>query len=412
MITKIEFADILYDYGFSKEKIEQILKKRINTLLARGKKKEIREIIKVLKENEIKQETIENCLSVLATGKAEEIKEILQVLKENGIKQEKIENCLSVLAMGKAEEIKEILQVLKENGIKQETIENCLSVLARGKTEKIKKILRILKNNGIKKEKIEENWGWILINSNNNIIQETFLNNPENILKYMQLKDIYNRIITMEEIKEICTSKNIKLEELFNKIPNGEKVIESLRYKGEVYIGKSFGLDKKFMKEHADKIIEISKSVSNKFFHNYPYFDKQELESEAMLIIIEKCGDIAFNCNYNYTKMFSSIYNKTYKYLKSNLKEKEICANIDFERLKKHNIQFTENEEIDFKKWKINKYQENLLRNLSILIEQGLGGNDLIDEISEILMIDKEEVILQLEEIKEIMKKGNEEQER
>ena len=55
---------------------------------------------------------------------------------------EAIEKCLSLFSRGKADEIEEILKIFKEKGIKQETIENCLSIClsARGKTDEKRSI--------------------------------------------------------------------------------------------------------------------------------------------------------------------------------------------------------------------------------------------------------------------------------
>ena len=127
MITKIKLAEILGDNEFEDARIERILNKKIKTLLSIGKANEIEKILKVLQDNGISKDTIENCLSVLAQGKANEIEKILEVLQDNGIGKDTIENCLLVLAQGKANEIEKILEVLQDNGISKDTIENCLS---------------------------------------------------------------------------------------------------------------------------------------------------------------------------------------------------------------------------------------------------------------------------------------------
>ena len=85
-MTRNDFAIVLRKKNFEEETIQRILKKRIKTVLERGKVEEIEKILDVLEEKEIRKEKIENCLSVLAFGKAEEIGKILDILEKKGIR--------------------------------------------------------------------------------------------------------------------------------------------------------------------------------------------------------------------------------------------------------------------------------------------------------------------------------------
>lgn len=60
MITREQLVVLLRNAGVEEQTIDRILKKKIKTLLARGKAKEIEDIFKVLDEHEIRRETIEN----------------------------------------------------------------------------------------------------------------------------------------------------------------------------------------------------------------------------------------------------------------------------------------------------------------------------------------------------------------
>lgn len=60
MITREQLVVLLRNAGVEEQTIDRILKKKIKTLLAREKAKEIEDIFKVLDEHEIRRETIEN----------------------------------------------------------------------------------------------------------------------------------------------------------------------------------------------------------------------------------------------------------------------------------------------------------------------------------------------------------------
>ena len=443
MITRQDLREVLQKQRFSEQQIEKILNKRIKTLLeignkenidtileillderkisqekvegclsvlAFGKEKEIKEILDYLiDERKISQEKVEGCLSVLARGKAKEIKEILKYLiDERKISQEKVEGCLTVLALGKAKEIKEILDYLiDERKISQEKVEECLSVLARGKVKEIKKIFEVLDSNQIRKEQIENNLGYLLLN-NANEVNKIFDEGSTFLKKYMQIKGIYDSVVTEEEIQYICEEKKISQSEFMRNIRKEnfqELYQETLKRKRGIYIGKSIPMKEDFINKNGTMLLEIARTVSKNFGYRYRMNDLAELESQALEIMITKCGDIAYNIEWNSEILRRLIYKKTFNYLKVNLNKKEILQDFSTSEIERNNrfsnTEEKNSEELDLSKWNINEEQKNILKYISKCLEEGEELSEAIGTVANILNIDEEEILEEIENIRE-----------
>ena len=410
MITKQELEEILKDNGFSDTEVTRILNKKISTLLKQARKQNIKQILEVLNKYEISKEAIENCLSVLARGKASEIEKIFKVLNENGIGKETVENCLSVLAQGKASEIEKIFKVLNENEIGKETIEKCLYVLARGKANEIERILDVLNENGIKKATIEQYFGYIFL-SDKDMINDIFAEGSQNIKRFLQLKGYYDRIISEEEIDGICKEKKITKDEFLISLKEeyAELYKETLKRKNGIYIGKPIPIEKAYLEENGKELIEMARSVARNFGYRYRIKDVSELESQAIEIIVGKCGDIVYNFSYNEEILRRFISAKVYKYLKGyNFIPKELIEDIEG-RVGKAQISDSKAEErveavgdeLDLKTWKLEEGQEEILRYISMYIEQGYSIQEAIIKISEDLDIEIEKILGEIEKIKQ-----------
>jgi len=449
MITKQELTMLLRNNGFTDTEIETTLNKRIKKLLNAGQEQNIKEILKLLKKyriskqsitkclsilstgkaseiekildvlnkNGIGKETIEKCLYVLATGKAREIEKILDVLNKNGIGKETIENCLSVLAKGKAREIEKIFEVLNNNGIGKETIEKCLYVLATGKVSEIEKILEVLNKNGIGKETIEKYLGYIFL-SDKDTINGVFAEGSQNLKRFLQLKGYYDKILTKEEILEMCKEKGIGIDEFLISLKGeyADLYNETLKRKNVIYIGKPIPIEKEYLEKNGKNLIELAREVARNFGYRYGIKDISELESQAVEIMMTKCGDIVYNFSYNEEILRRFIYSKVYNYLKRNLISNELVEDIEG-RVGKAQIADTKSEgeietvgnELDLKTWKLEEGQEEILRYISMYIEQGYSIQEAIIKISEDLDIDIEDILGEIEKIKEGNKEKAEE---
>ena len=132
---------------------------------------------------------------------------------------------------------------------------------------------------------------------------------------------------------------------------------------------------------------------------------------------MEKCGDIVYNFSYNEEILRRFISAKVYKSLKGyNLIPKELIEDIEG-RVGKAQIADTKSEgeietvgnELDLKTWKLEEGQEEILRYISMYIEQGYSIQEAIIKISEDLDIDIEDILGEIEKIKEGNKEKAEE---
>ena len=350
MISKEKLEKLLRDAKFDEVSIERILKKRINQLLKIGNEDEIKNILKVLEEHQISKEKIEKCLTVLAYGKAKEIEEIFKILDKNEI---------------------------------------------------------IPKN-------IEENYGVIFIKTKNEI-EEVFSNNCNtNILLYLKLKNMYNKIISNDQIDKICEFKGMTKLDLFKQIglDSFESILlNTLQQKGNIYIGKSIPMTKEQMEKYSYTLIEIAKSVSKNVAYKYRIKDISELESLSIEIIISKCGDTVYNTEINTEVMKRCIYNKCKKYIIGKIIGKNYMSKTSVDELiekrSKYSIDRRSNieqvDDLNIKQWGLNTQQEEILKSLSIFIEQGYNYQDSLKNVADILQLDLEELIYDMEEIKEIL---------
>ena len=291
-----------------------------------------------------------------------------------------------------------------------------MTVLAQGKASEIEKIFEVLNKNRIKKERIEKYFGYIFL-SDKDTINGIFAEESQNLKRFLQLKEYYDRIISRDEIDRICKEKGIGIDQFLISLKGeyADLYKETLKRKNGIYIGKPIPIEKAYLEENGKELIEIARSVARNFGHRYGIKDVSELESQAIEIIMEKCGDIVCNFSHNEEILRRFISAKVYKYLKRNLIPKELIEDIEG-RVGKEQIADTKSEEVetvgnelDLKTWKLEEGQEEILRYISMYIEQGYSIQEAIIKISEDLDIEIEEILGEIEKIKESNKEKAEE---
>ena len=411
---------VLYKYEISKETIERCL-----SVLAQGKASEIENILEVLDKHKISKETIRRSLNVLTRGKASEIEKIFEVLDKNEISKEKIEGCLSIFAYGKAKEIEKIFEVLYKNEISKEAIEGCIYVLAVGKASEIEKNLKKLTKYKISKNIIEKNMNILIKKSDE--IEKIFKEDTslETLKLFMKLKGFYNRIVTRNELKDICDIKNINIDQIFkyffdkDSIKSFTEILNrTLIEKGGVYIGKSVEMNKEDIEKYSEQILKIAKNVSKSVGYKYCYNDINELESYCTYIIVNKCGDIVFNLSLFDELMESCIYKKTKKRCIGKILIDKKNTGIDFDLLKntklmgdKNKVYIVENE-LDIGKWKLDTEEGKIVKKLSKYLDSGYSKEEALKQVAEEMEIDMEELLGTMSEIKEKISKVIIEEER
>ena len=133
--------------------------------------------------------------------------------------------------------------------------------------------------------------------------------------------------------------------------------------------------------------------------------DLSELESQALEIMITKCGDIAYNFEWNREALRRMIYKKVFNYLKIHFRNQEILqdfSTLEIERKARFSNMAGENDnELDLSTWNINEEQENILRYISTYLEEGYNLNEAIENVANFLNMEVEEVLEEVENIKE-----------
>ncbi len=274
-----------------------------------------------------------------------------------------------------------------------------------GRSQEIEKIFKVLNDNEISEENINDNLGWLL-SKKSDYVKDIFSNNIELINRYIILKGYYNRVISISEIKDICKEKQIELKQFLASIRGEQYVkiyIETLKNKQGIYIGKSIPVDSMSLRKYGQELLEISKMVSKNFCYKYRFNDLSEIESLAMEIIIEKCGDIIYNFDVNKDIMKACIYKKVFNSLKIVFKSKEIVTDIKNMDYHKKHTKFNDvsgEDELDLSDWDVNSKQKEILNCISKFLETGKQIKDIIEDVSNILKIDEEEIIIELEKVK------------
>ena len=313
----------------------------------------------------------------------------------------------TLLERGRYINIDNIFEILViKNEISKKTIENCLYVLARGKAGKIEKIFKVLNENGISIENIKNNI-WFLLQSNINEVNEMFSEGRQFLKRYMQLKGFYDKIMSREEVIQICIEKGISIDGFFRSTVKEDYIklyTETFKQKGRIYLGKSIPIENRYIESNSEFLIELSKKVAKNFYYKYRIQDVSELESQALEIIITKCGDITYNFENNKEIVSRFIYSKVFKYLKSNFNKNEFL--VDFAEREKFYISNNPDSESkkkegpDLSNWNINGYQKDILEIISMCLEEGQSISEATERVANILNVDMEEVLDEIENIK------------
>lgn len=192
-----------------------------------------------------------------------------------------------------------------------------------------------------------------------------------------------------------------------------EIFLQTLKEKQSIYIGKSILMSKEQMEKHSELILEIGKSVSKNLAYQYKEKDVTELESLAINIIIEKCGDIAYNTETNPQVMARSMYNKCKKCMLGKIlcekKKGQYQINEFFEKkIEDKNIETNNENSLDLEQWTLNKKQQDILKFVSNSLEVGYDYQEALENVTEQMEIDIEELIYEMEEIKQIIREDSE----
>ncbi len=113
------------------------------------------------------------------------------------------------------------------------------------------------------------------------------------------------RFYTKMEIEQICKANNISLQDFFDYIlgkavyfgyDTYEKLLNS---KGKIWMGDKCKLSNDFINKNLNLIRKIARKVSHYIYYKYKSekrnLEKEDLEQETYIVILETCGDLEKN---------------------------------------------------------------------------------------------------------------------
>ena len=162
------------------------------------------------------------------------------------------------------------------------------------------------------------------------------------------------------------------------------------------------------MNENGERILNLAKKTARNFSYKYKINNYQEIESEAIEIILNKCGEIEHNYD-NIEIMERIMYRKVFQFLKRNLKYKK---NALIEEEKSKNIKLSTSDKIkevvSLSDLNVTCEQRELLITIAQYLEDGYDFEEIVETISEESNMDLNEIMQEIEKIK----KNNKEKER
>ncbi len=123
------------------------------------------------------------------------------------------------------------------------------------------------------------------------------------------------------------------------------------------------------------------------------------------MYIIEKCGDIVYNLDYDINLMKACLYNKVKKraigYIINYKKDIDIDLEIVINSRLVSKDYNKETEKLDLSQWNLDERHKNILQMVSMYLEMGYENKEAFNEVAKTLQIDIEELMYEVEVIKE-----------
>lgn len=266
---------------------------------------------------------------------------MLEKLENNKVELYAIEQNLTVLIEVDENEIDGIVAILRNLGM---SVEENISILSYVTSDRLKQIVKIMQDNGVPNDIIASELKGIVIDTKMGIEIEDIFDDDRiptdkkrhlrNIKKYMNLTGMMGKHHTKEDLEPLCAKKHITMEEFLGGMLSSNKEFIKLYYNklmagGSLYIGPSKPIDNKYLEEHTDEIMELSriaavKYARTKFGQDLKALshsnldiecDLDELQSLALEQIVNHCGNLVENLQDNKDALRGSIINRTAKYL-------------------------------------------------------------------------------------------------
>ena len=98
-------------------------------------------------------------------------------------------------------------------------------------------------------------------------------------------------------------------------------VVGRLQTKGNVYVGGSTTINEIYLNEHAEELSDMARKVAYVFVKRTSRkFDVEEIQSNALEVIITKCGNLVNNLDHIPDRLNAAIFNKVMRIFTCSIK--------------------------------------------------------------------------------------------
>lgn len=238
---------------------------------------------------------------------------------------------------------------------------------------------------------------------------------------------VKERYYTKSEIEQICKTNNISLQDFFDYIFGkaryfGHDTYEKLlNNKGKIWIGARGKLSNEFVNRNINQIREIARKISNYIYYHFKSknkkLEKEDLEQEACVLIIETCGDL--EKNFDNDELERMIYLRIRIYMLKHIAVDARVVSIHgyYKNAQDRNPKgngrnldlVIKDESADTEKEALENLEEeiediSIIGYLSKLVEEGYDRNTVLERTAYVFGIDKETMLEVLKE--ELLKRG------
>lgn len=233
-----------------------------------------------------------------------------------------------------------------------------------------------------------------------------------------EVKNAPIRFHDLEEMNQFCEKNNITFDEFlkyiqsifFYDINELKQLIEAK--KGCWYGGKKISCTNEFTEKYKEEIMSIGKSIARSLCRKYQvYKDIEEYTAEAILYIIEKCGDLERNYGESEEKLFTKVKQRT----RLAIKGKIIIENFVVRKVSTTKYHLNSQDDLDIQDEKVNIESEvidgieedsksedmdteKIIKGILLEIEKGYDIDDILENISMKLNCNKNELMLLIKE--------------
>lgn len=377
-----------------------------------------------LERHNIETSKIKKGLSNLFLNKSQKIERVLEKLEGNNVRLDAIEKNITTVIDADVDEIDGIIGTLRSLGM---SVEDNIGILANTNSEDLNNIVRTLRNNGVRDHIIAQELRGIVMDKKQGIevddifddskVSEDSKTHFKNIKRYMRLTEMYGTYFTKDDIESICAKKHVTPEAFISEMLSSNNDFVKLYYNkimsgGRLYIGPTKAIDNKYLEEHSEEILELSRISARRFARRTIGYELDELQSLSLELIVNQCGGLVDNLQEYNGALRGAIVSRTTKCLYG-VAEPQLLS-ITLTHTSKSGVTFISDSEIehdvnenpyeideeqeslqgtfDYEKAEFSDTEEEVMECMIRLIEEG-EADDLYKKIAQNIVMEEAEVL-------------------